>query len=92
MLGAVLDRYHVVELNHANIASVHDFDTQKCPGWEPQQSCLEAHYELARLLSSSGPTGAAEARQVLDRLLQVWANADPVPVVVAARELRASLD
>jgi hypothetical protein len=42
-------------------------------------------------MASSGPTGAAEARQALDRLLQVWANADPVPVVVAARELRASL-
>jgi tetratricopeptide (TPR) repeat protein len=64
----------------------------KCLGWEAQQPCVEAHYELARLLSSSGPTGAAEARQVLDRLLQLWANADPVPLVLAARELRRRLN
>lgn len=64
----------------------------KCLGWEPQQTCLGAHYELARLLSGQGGTGAAEARQVLDRLLQLWANADPVPLVLAARELRRRLD
>ncbi len=64
----------------------------KCLGWEAQQPCVEAHYELARLLSSSGPTGSAEARQVLDRLLQHWANADPVPLVLAARELRRRLN
>ncbi len=66
--------------------------TDKCLGWEAQQSCADAHYELASLLSTSGPTGAAEARQVLDRLLELWANADPVPVVLAARELRRRLN
>ena len=62
----------------------------ECLGWEPQQACLEGHYELASLLAKQG--GTAEAREVLDRLLQLWTNADPVPIVAAARELRRRLD
>ena len=64
----------------------------KCLGWEPQQACVEAHYELAALLAAQGGAGAGEAHELLDRLLRLWANADPVPVVLAARELRGRLN
>jgi tetratricopeptide (TPR) repeat protein len=62
----------------------------RCLGAEPQQACLEDHTTLARLLARQGD--AAGAQEVMDRLLALWKEADPVPVVLEARRLRRELD
>ncbi len=44
-------------------------------GWEPQQSWIRAHYELARLYFSRGEK--EKAKKSLEVLLVQWKNADP---------------
>jgi hypothetical protein len=62
-----------------------------CLGWEAQQTWLSAHYSLAEAYREGGQL--ARAREVADRLLTLWKDADPdLPLLRRTRELRQQLD
>jgi tetratricopeptide (TPR) repeat protein len=53
-------------------------------GWEPQQSWITSHYDLARIYASRGKK--AEAIKLLGVFLGLWKDADPhIPVLVSAK-------
>jgi tetratricopeptide (TPR) repeat protein len=66
------------------------FDEHNALSWEPQQSWLQSRYQLASLYRQRGDRDKAVA--VLDRLLELWREADPdLPLLGAARKLRQEL-
>ena len=58
--------------------------------WEPLQSWLEGHYELAKLYQARNRR--ADAARVLDELLALWSHADSnLPLLKQARDMRKTL-
>ena len=74
------DREHAVSTYEAFVA----MNGGGWLGWEPQQSWIRAHYQLARLYLESGQK--EKAREQFGALLSQWRNADPgIPILKQAR-------
>jgi class 3 adenylate cyclase/tetratricopeptide (TPR) repeat protein/tRNA A-37 threonylcarbamoyl transferase component Bud32 len=69
--------YRVTGDNGAAIAQYEQLIAQDegSVGWEPQQEWLMSHYHLAKLYQAVGQKD--KARPLVDRLLQLWKEADP---------------
>jgi eukaryotic-like serine/threonine-protein kinase len=86
-LGYAYDRSGRIDLA---IETYEQIPAHQAVGWEPQHAWFDAQYRLAQLYVKRGERDKAAAR--LDRLLQLWVDADPaLPLFVAARRLRNSL-